>query len=275
MREIDWFRMDFPKAEVLILNFSSKEYFLPPFIDNMPKLRALIVINHSTTSAALENFSVFTNLANLRSLWLEKVTIPQFSESPVPLKKLRKMSIVLCKVNSCLGQSDTDLPQLFPCLSELTIDHCDDLVELPSSICGMHPLRTLSVTNCHRLSKLPADLGKLENLLILRLYACPTLKTLPHGISELGRLKYLDISQCVNVACLPERIGKLKSLEKIDMSECAQIRNLPKSAASLQSLRRVVCDEDVSWLWRDVEKAIPDLHIQIVEKSYNLDWLDE
>lgn len=266
--------MDFPKAEVLILNFSSKEYFLPPFLDNMPKLRALIVINHSNNSA-LENFSVFTNLANLRSLWLEKVTIPQFSEAPIPLKNLRKMSIVLCKVSSCLGEADIDLHQLFPCLSELTIDHCDDLVELPSSICGMHSLKTLSVTNCHGLSELPADLGKLKNLLILRLYACPTLETLPRGICELDRLKYLDISQCVNVACLPERVGKLESLEKIDMRECSQIKNLPKSAASLQSLRHVVCDEDVSWLWRDVEKAIPDLHIQVVEKSFNLDWLNE
>lgn len=267
--------MDFPKAEVLILNFSSKEYFLPPFIENMPKLRALIVINHSTANAALQNFSVFTNLANLRSLWLEKVTIPQFSENSVPLTNLRKMSIVLCKFNSCLGQSDIELPELFPCLSALTIDHCDDLVELPSSICGMHSLKTLSVTNCHGLSELPADLGKLGNLLILRLYACPNLKTLPGGIYKLDRLKYLDISQCVNVACLPEGIGKLESLEKIDMSECSQIGNLPKSAASLKSLRHVVCDEDVSWLWRDVEKAIPDLHIQVVEKSFNLDWLNE
>ncbi|GAV77715.1 NB-ARC domain-containing protein/RPW8 domain-containing protein [Cephalotus follicularis] len=66
MKEMDWFRMEFPKAEVLILNFSSNEYFLPPFIDNMPKLRALIVINYGTSIATLRNCSFFSNLANLR-----------------------------------------------------------------------------------------------------------------------------------------------------------------------------------------------------------------
>ncbi|GMJ08065.1 ADR1-like 1 [Hibiscus trionum] len=78
MREMDWFRMEFPKAEVLVLNFSSTEYFLPPFIDDMPKLKVLIVINYGTTEAILQNFPVFTNLACLRSLWLEKVWVPQF-----------------------------------------------------------------------------------------------------------------------------------------------------------------------------------------------------
>lgn len=267
--------MDFPMAEVLILNFSSNKYFLPPFINNMPKLRSLIIMNYSTSSAILENFSVFANLANLRSLWLEKVTIPQFSKVPIPLKKLWKMSLVLCKVGSSIGQSDVDLPQLFPRLSELTIDHCDDLVELPSSICRMSKLMHLSITNCHGLCELPADLGKLEKLEILRLYACPSLKMLPHGICELFLLNYLDIAQCVNLSCLPENIGKLQTLRKIDMSECSQIRGLPHSVTSLKSLRHVVCDEEVSWLWRDVEKAMSELHIQVLEKCFSLDWLNE
>ncbi|TQE05182.1 hypothetical protein C1H46_009161 [Malus baccata] len=44
---------------------------------------------------------------------------------------------------------------------------------------------------------------------------------------------------------------------------------------ALQSLRRVVCDEDISWMWRDAEKALPELHVQGVEKHFDLDWLDE
>ena len=45
MKEMDWPQMEFPKAEVVIVHFSSNEYFLPPFMDNMPKLRAIIVMN--------------------------------------------------------------------------------------------------------------------------------------------------------------------------------------------------------------------------------------
>jgi hypothetical protein len=273
MREMDWFCMEFPKAEVLVLNFSSNEYFLPPFIDYMPKLRCLVLINSSTSNAVLHNISAFANLTNLRSLWFEKISLPQLPRTTSPLRNLRKVSLILCKINDSLDESVVDLPHLFPVLSELTIDHCVDLTELPSSICQMHKLKTLSVTNCHSLCELPPELGKLNALQILRIYACPSLRHLPNRICSLVWLKYLDLSQCVNLASLPEGIGALTSLEKIDMRECLQIRNLPDSVVDLQSLRRVVCDEEVSWLWKDVEKDLPDLCVQVAEESFNLDWL--
>ncbi|GKV04704.1 hypothetical protein SLEP1_g16821 [Rubroshorea leprosula] len=276
MKEMDWPRMDFPKAEVLILNCLSNEYFLPPFIDDMPKLRALIVINYGNSTATLLNFPVFTNLANLRSLWLEKVCVPQLSSTTAPLRNLRKISLVLCKIGDSFDPSMVDLPQIFPRLSELAFDHCEDLFELPSSICGINSLKSLSITNCHNLCNLPTELGKLRCLQILRLYACPALNTLPPGICELTCLKYLDVSQCVNLRCLPDEIGRLVSLEKIDMRECLQIWNLPPSVSSLRSLRHVFCDEDdISWLWKDVEKTKPELHVQVADKCYNIDWLKE
>ncbi|OMO87695.1 Disease resistance protein [Corchorus capsularis] len=272
MREMDWFRMEFPKTEVLILNFSSEEYFLPPFIDDMPKLRALIIINYGTSDAKLENFQVFTNLAKLGSLWLEKVSVPQLSN--VHLRNLQKLSMVFCKLNNSFDQSVVELPQIFPRLSELTIDHCDDLIKLPLSICKLNSLQSLSITECHRLCELPTDLGMLKKLQILRLYACPELKVLPPSIGELVGLKYLDISQCVNLSCLPKEIGRLASLEKIDMRECLQILDLPTSLSNLKSLRRVICDDEVSGHWKNVEKAMPNLHVQVADRWYSLDWLN-
>lgn len=268
MAEMDWLDMQFPKAEVLILNFASNQYLLPPFIRNMPKLKAFILINYSASNATVRGFSVLSNLGNLRSLWLEKVSVPQLS-SAFPSKKLRKISLILCKINNSLDQS------AFPRLLELTIDHCEDLFVLPCSICDMHLLKNLSITNCHNLWQLPADLSKLKCLQILRLYACPSLRKLPPDICELPCLKYLNISQCVDLRGLPTNIGKLANLEKIDMRECSQIRNLPKSAVALKSLGRVVCDEEISWFWRQVQKALPELHVQVAEQRFDLDWLDE
>ncbi|XP_062099537.1 probable disease resistance protein At4g33300 [Humulus lupulus] len=275
MNEMDWFQMEFPKAEVLILNFSSKQYFLPSFLDNMPKLRALIIINYNSANATLRNFPEFLSLTNLRSLWLEKVSVPQLSNSTLPLKYLRKLSIILCDVKNSFDQSLLDLPYTFPSLYELTIDHCEDLFELPPTICEMQCLKTLSITNCHNLKQLPANLGKLRSLQILRLYACPELRELPSGICELLGLKYLDISQCLKLSRLPQGIDRLSSLEKIDMRECSRFSSLPKFAASSQSLRHVICDDEVSWLWESTKKALPNLHIQVAETQYSLDWLDE
>ncbi|KAH1212118.1 putative disease resistance protein [Glycine max] len=256
MKEVDWCNLEFPKAEVLIINFTSTEYFLPPFINRMPNLRALIIINY-----------IFRNLTNLRSLWLEKVSIPQLSGSV--LQNLGKLFVVLCKINNSLDGKQ------FPNLSELTLDHCDDLTQLPSSICGIKSLQNLSVTNCHHLSQLPVEFGKLRSLEILRLYACPDLETLPPSMCDMKRLKYIDISQCVNLSCFPEEIGRLVCLEKIDMRECPMIRYLPKSAVALQSLQLVICDEEVYGMWRDVEMANSNVLIKVAEQHYDLDWLQE
>uniref|UniRef100_A0A803MRI5 RPW8 domain-containing protein n=1 Tax=Chenopodium quinoa TaxID=63459 RepID=A0A803MRI5_CHEQI len=275
MKEMDWFAMDFPKVEVLVLNFTSSEYFLPPFINNMPRLRALILINSSTSHAVLLNLSVFANMPNLRSFWLEKISVPHLPKSTIPLVKLRKMSLVLSKIDNSFDQSVMDMPRLFPHLSELTIDHCIDLVKLPVSICWLRSLVTLSITNCHSLKELPSDLGMLDSLQILRAYACPNLKTLPPGICQLVWLKYLDISQCVNLVCLSENFGRLMSLEKVDMRECSYIKKLPKSAVSLHSLRHVICDEEISWRWKELKIAHPGLRVQVVEECFDLDWLTD
>lgn len=274
MKETDWFPMDFPKAEALIINFSSSEYFLPPFIGRMLKLRALVLINYSASTAILNNVQVFSNLTNLRSLWFEKISIPHFPKPSLPMRSMKKICLILCKITNTQDLSVSDLAQMLPSLTELTVDHCDDLFELPSSICGMQLLECMSITNCHSLQELPADMGKLMNSLkILRINDCPSLRTLPASLCELKSLEYLDISQCVGLGCLPEGIGELVRLKKIDMSKCSRIRNLPKSAASLQSLRQVICDEEISWLWKGVEMAVPGVHVEFARECFDLDWL--
>ncbi|KAF3504712.1 hypothetical protein F2Q69_00045620 [Brassica cretica] len=274
MTEMEWFDMELPKAEVLILNFSAESYVLPPFIAKMGRLRALVIINNGMSPAHLHDFSTFTNLAKLKSLWLERVHVPELSTSTVPLKSLRKMSLILCKINNSFDQTAVDMSQIFPNLSDLTIDHCDDLVELPANVCGITSLNSISITNCPRISELPRNLRKLKALQLLRLYACLELKALPVEICELPRLKYLDISQCVNLSFLPEEIGKVRTLEKIDMRECS-LTSIPSSAASLTSLRHVICDVETLWMWEHVEKVVPGLRVEGAEKCFSLDWLNE
>ncbi|XP_042398504.1 probable disease resistance protein At4g33300 [Zingiber officinale] len=275
MNESDWFQMHFPKTEVLILNFAADAYFLPPFLSVMPKLKTLILINYGASCTTLQNLSVFTSLSNLRSLWLEKIAVPPLPRTTVPLQNLRKVSLVLCELTNSLRCSKVELSLTFPRLSHLAIDHCIDITKLPSAICDINSLECLSISNCHDLSELPCEFGKLSSLGILRVYACPALKRLPQSICLLKGLKYLDISQSFNLQELPEELGHMTSLEKIDMRECSQLKTLPRSSSSLKSLGHVICDEDIASLWKEAEKDIPDLRIQVAEESFNLDWLVE
>ncbi|KAG7601180.1 NB-ARC [Arabidopsis thaliana x Arabidopsis arenosa] len=274
MTEMDWFDMELPKAEVLILHFSSDKYVLPPFIAKMGKLRALVIINNGMSPARLHDFSNFTNLAKLKSLWLQRVHVPELSSSTVPLQNLHKLSLIFCKINTSLDQTELDIAQIFPKLSDLTIDHCDDLLELPSTICGITSLNSISITNCPRIKELPKNLSKLKALQLLRLYACHELNSLPVEICELPRLKYVDISQCVSLSSLPEKIGKVKTLEKIDTRECS-LSSIPNSVVLLTSLRHVICDREALWMWEKVQKAVAGLRVEAAEKSFSRDWLDD
>ncbi|KAJ9560000.1 hypothetical protein OSB04_005160 [Centaurea solstitialis] len=275
MREMDWLKMEFPKAEVLILNIDSTDYFLPPFIENMPKLRALVLINYlnSTKTAELHNLSVLSKSRNLRSLWFKKVTIPQLPKITLPLTNLRKISLILCKID-IKDQPELDLSLLFPRLTELTMDHCVEMTKLPSSICQVKTLKSLSITNCE-IEELPSDLGKLLFLQILRVYACPKLKTLPSGIKDLIWLEHIDISQCVALHGLNDEIGRCASLKELDMQECLQIKRLPNSVAWLRSLRRVICDDEIAWQWEEVTKELPGLCVLVTEQNHDLEWLKE
>lgn len=56
----DWYDMQFPYVEVLVLNFQTTvcTYKLPHFMEKMSQLKALIVTNNGFSLAELSNFSV-------------------------------------------------------------------------------------------------------------------------------------------------------------------------------------------------------------------------
>ena len=103
MKETDRFLMDFPKSEVLILVFAASNYFLPPFIQTMPKLKVLVLINNASSGRILHNLTIFT-YSNLRSVWFKKITVLPLTNI-TPLQNLQKMSLVLCELSKSLQGS--------------------------------------------------------------------------------------------------------------------------------------------------------------------------
>lgn len=102
----------------------------------------------------------------------------------VPFKSLNKLSLIFRKVNNSFDHRALDMAEVFPNLSDLTIDHCDDLVELPPTICGITSVSSISITNCPGFVELPKkNLSELKSLELLRLYACSELESLPEEIA--------------------------------------------------------------------------------------------
>ncbi|KAF3793967.1 putative disease resistance protein [Nymphaea thermarum] len=242
----------FPHAEVLILCFSSNFYCLPPFVNWMENLKVLIIANHSMAAAVLSGLLPSGSLKSLRAVRLEKILLPISCTLMEPFKGVRKLSMILCKVNEALEICPgSDIQVMFPHITELEIDYCDGLEKLPTAVCNIVNLQELSITNCPDLCELPEEIGRLSKLEVLRLSACTSLESLPDSFSKLRKLRFLDLFCCSHVKDLPNSLGELHCLEKIDFRGCSA--NLPDTMINLEGLRDVICDEDVKTLWESVK----------------------
>ncbi|KAL6220455.1 hypothetical protein ACLB2K_008211 [Fragaria x ananassa] len=174
-----WHHMELPEAEVLVLNFKTKNYGLPKFVDTMHKLEVLVVTNDGFSPAELSNTALLGSKSHLERIRLERVSISSITKNPVQFVCLKKISLFMCTIGKAFSDSSIQFSCAFPNLEEISIDYCNDLVEMPADLCDLIHLRKLSVTNSHKLLALPEEIGKLENLELLRLRSCTDLEQLP------------------------------------------------------------------------------------------------
>jgi hypothetical protein len=136
-----WCHIQAPEVEALVLNFQTRNYTLPKFVEKMDKLKVIIVTNYGFLPAELSNFQQLRSLPNLKRIRLERVSIPSLSNAPVPLRSLKKISLFMCNIGQAFGNSTIQVSSSLPNLMEINIDYCNDLVELPTWLCDVVHLK--------------------------------------------------------------------------------------------------------------------------------------
>ncbi|XP_050388140.1 probable disease resistance protein At5g66900 [Argentina anserina] len=266
-----WHHMELPEAEVLVLNFQTKNYALPKFVETAHKLKVLVVTNYGFSPADLSNIALLGSLSHLKRVRLERVSLNSIAKNPIQLVCLKKIALFMCTIGKAFSDDSIQISYAFPNLEELSIDYCNDLVEMPAGLCDLIHLRKLSVTNSHKLLVLPEELGKLENLELLRLRSCTDLEQLPGSSRNLKKLIFLDISYCFSIKELPEDIGEMSSLRKLNMRECSRLQEVPISVLDLELLEEVVCDDETCNLWEPL--PLKNTKIVVEKENINLNWL--
>ena len=74
MEANNWYEMTLPETEALVLLFSSNDqYFFPPFLKSVRKLKFLMVLNNGTKKATMKGLDVLSSLSQLKSVRLERL----------------------------------------------------------------------------------------------------------------------------------------------------------------------------------------------------------
>ncbi|MFS8009691.1 putative leucine-rich repeat domain superfamily [Helianthus anomalus] len=236
------------------------------FNEGIGQLNGLSITGNSDYPCKLHNLSFLGSSSNLTAIRFEHVSLPSQFQPVFALRNLKQLSFVMCEFGDALKSFATESPyNMLPNLTHLEIDMCYDLKQLPSWLCNLACLQKLSITNCHELDALPKGLGGLSNLESLSLHCCTKLQELPESIGSLHGLSYIDISDCLSIGVLPEEIGELCGLRVLKMTGCTGLQELPMSTSELSQLEEVICDEETSYLWMDIESDVHNLKINVVE----------
>ncbi|XP_016510128.1 putative disease resistance protein At5g66900 [Nicotiana tabacum] len=268
----DWYDVQFPKVEVLVLNFETKTYNLPPFVEQMSQLKTLIVTNNCFFPAKLNNFQL-CSLLNLKRISLDRISVTSIFRANLQLPNLRKISFIMCEIGEAFENPAANMSYMWPKLVEMNIEYCNDLVEVPAEICDLVDLKKLSICYCHELVALPKELGKLTNLEVLRLHSCTNLSELPKSVVKLNRLGFLDVYDCVELDFLPAEMDQLCSLRTICMGSRLGFTELPNSVLRLVKLEDVACDEETASLWEYYKEHMRNLRITVIKEDINLNLL--
>ncbi|KAJ0703806.1 putative leucine-rich repeat domain superfamily [Helianthus annuus] len=248
--------------EEFTLDIRSQNYSIPESINRMGQLKVLTIKGNCDHPSKLHNLSSLACLPNLTTIRFEHVSVP--SLQPIfAVRNLQQLSFVMCEMGDAFMSFTTY--NMLPNLTHLEMDMCYDLKQLPSWFCKLAHLQKLSIANCHELDALPKGLGDLSSLESLSLHCCTKLQELPESIASLCSLNYIDISDCLSISVLPEEIGELRGLRVLKMNGCTGLQDLPMSTSELLQLEEVICDEETSYMWMDIESDLHNLKINVVK----------
>lgn len=206
------------------------------------------------TPSGTEGTEGFLHLQNI-----EILNCPKLREFSHHFPSLKKMTIYGCEKLEALPRLLT-LDRLkqgseFPCLLELSILMCPNLVELPTFLPS---LKTLEIDGCQKLAALPKlpsilevelnncdgkvlhSTGGHRSLTYMRICQISKLDCLVEGyFQHFTALEELQISHLAELMTLSNKIGlhSLLSLQRLEISECPYFKEFPEKFYELSTLK--------------------------------------
>jgi Leucine-rich repeat (LRR) protein len=121
-----------------------------------------------------------------------------------------------------------------PNLEILTLDYCENLVEVHPSVGFLDKLVSLRLGACSNLKSFPRSL-KIRSLKLLCLRDCSRLKNFPEIECQMECLENINLAGA-GIKELPSSIGYLTGLKTLNLNGCTHLMDLPYSIHKWQHL---------------------------------------
>ncbi|KAK1567037.1 hypothetical protein Q3G72_007445 [Acer saccharum] len=122
-------------------------------------------------------------------------------------------------------------------LERISIIYCQSLVSFPRGGLPFTNLTNLEIDFCEKLVELPDNMHQLSNLQRIEISNCSSLVSFPEGGFPSTKLTELKISKCEELEALPNNMHQLNHLQKIKILDCKKLKGLPNRMQNLTSLR--------------------------------------
>ncbi|TYH20617.1 hypothetical protein ES288_A05G444400v1 [Gossypium darwinii] len=126
---------------------------------------------------------------------------------------------------------------MFPCLEELNIWSCPNLIGSYFDNRGCSSLEKLSILFCKKLSKIGDGLSSCTCLKELGLYGCPNLSSIPE-LKGFSSLQNLSIGRCNELEVIPITGGR-SSLEKLNIHLCEKLSKIGDGLSTSTCLKEL------------------------------------
>ncbi|XP_031249156.1 disease resistance-like protein DSC1 isoform X2 [Pistacia vera] len=146
-----------------------------------------------------------------------------------------------------------------PNIEIIELQHCTNLVKVPSSIQYLNHLRILRLSGCKSLRNFPSNIH-FKSLVTLNLSSCiyltefprisgnirdinlsgTAIEEVPSSIMCLTELCSLVMTRCSRLKSISTSICKLKSLQRLELDYCSKLESFPEILEKMESLERLL-----------------------------------
>lgn len=255
-------------------NFGDVDQFPP---DLFQAIKVLVVISGGSPSSIFPLVNKFYNLESVTFILFNFKDVVPCKVNVGTLSPIRNLKLMFAKNLKHIWGKDSELDHILSNLQTLTVEGCDDLINIRPTSSSLQNLTTLNVSCCNMMTNLvtPSVLKNLVQLTTITVDDCTKMTEIVgnegdcHQTIVVSKLKCLRLRNLESFTsfCPGYYSFEFPCLEEVVVEDCPRLKIFSKGVLSTPQLQRVKHSRyPEKWSWTsDLNTTIQQLYTEKVQ----------